>query len=74
MEKTPKKFLTKNILLIIAIIYLLLPIDLIPDRIPFFGNLDDAIFFVIALINKYIEWKKSEGGKEEDVQEGEIVR
>lgn len=74
MEKTPKKFLTKNILLIIAIIYLLLPIDLIPDSIPVFGNLDDTAFFVIALIKNYVDWKKSEGDKEEDVQEGEIVR
>ena len=51
-----------------------MPIDLIPDSIPVFGNLDDTAFFIIALIKNYVDWKKSEGDKEEDVQEGEIVR
>lgn len=74
---TSKTFLKKNILLIIAVIYLLLPIDLIPDRLPLVGNLDDATLFVIALIRKYIEWKKHvvrEDVKKDQVQEGEIVR
>ncbi len=72
-----KTFLKNNVFLILAIIYLILPIDLIPDRVPLFGNLDDATLFVLALIQKYVELKKEKEGeekKEEKVQEGEIVR
>jgi len=38
------------ILLIIAFIYLLSPIDLIPDIIPIIGWIDDAIFLIASII------------------------
>jgi uncharacterized membrane protein YkvA (DUF1232 family) len=50
-----------------AIIYLVSPIDLIPDPIPFFGFLDDAAVFTLVLgmglhseLGKYREWVRHE--------------
>lgn len=75
MSQTKSSFLQSNWLLIFAIVYLLLRVDLIPDAIPLFGNLDDAALILINLIQKYTEWKKQEQGdrKDENIQEGEIV-
>lgn len=75
MSQTKSSFLKSNWLLIFAIVYLLLRVDLIPDAIPLFGNLDDAALILINLIQKYTEWKKQEQGdrKDENIQEGEIV-
>jgi len=56
-KRTP---LIAKLLLGAAIGYLLLPFDLIPDFIPFFGQLDDLIvvpllvYMALKLIPKYI--------------------
>lgn len=48
-----------------ALIYVLCPIDLIPDAIPVFGYVDDVGVFTLALkiatidLDKYREWKKT---------------
>ncbi len=53
MKEKNKNFLKKHWLDIIAIIYLLLPIDLIPDAIPLFGFTDDVFLIIIDLIKTY---------------------
>jgi len=77
-KTVPNTFLAKNWLLILAIIYLILPVDLIPDVIPVFGSLDDSALLIINLIQKYILWKKEneqvESRTKENVKEGEIVK
>lgn len=51
-------FFKKNILLIIAIAYVLLPIDAIPDAIPLLGSLDDTALLVVDLIRRYVQYRK----------------
>jgi uncharacterized membrane protein YkvA (DUF1232 family) len=53
-----KKFFKKYWLFIVAIIYILLPTDFIPDLIPFFGGLDDSMLVVLGLIREYKMDKK----------------
>ena len=55
-----------------AIVYVVSPIDLIPDTIPGIGYIDDAAVIAACLkliesdLTEYIEWRK-ENGKELDV-------
>jgi len=73
----PNTFLSRNWLLIVAIIYLILPFDLIPDAIPVLGSLDDTALLIINLIQKYILWRReneqAESRTKGNVKEGEIV-
>lgn len=79
MEKK-KSFLEEYWLLIVVIIYILLPIDLIPDRVPLIGTLDDAGLLLVHIIQEYNRWRRENEGKEvsgtskSKVQEGEIVK
>lgn len=57
---TIKKFFQKNWLLTFAIIYLILPADLIPDIIPILGKADDTSILLFDLIRRYIEFKKTD--------------
>ncbi|MBU4487006.1 MAG: DUF1232 domain-containing protein [Candidatus Delongbacteria bacterium] len=61
-----KEIPTKSIVLTVgAILYFLMPIDLIPDMIPVFGYLDDIAVIGLVIkqigidLEKYEEWKKS---------------
>jgi len=48
-----KNFLKENWLLIIALLYLIWPIDAIADVIPVAGQTDDAILFLIEMIRRW---------------------
>jgi uncharacterized membrane protein YkvA (DUF1232 family) len=65
-----KKFIKENWLLIIAILYLIFPLDLIPDIIPVIGMADDTALLVVELIRRIVS-KKNSSSKE--IIEGEIV-
>jgi len=62
--KLPTKFddnwnkLFAIILIIIALIYDINPIDFIPDIAPFIGWIDDVVITLISIINAYINWRK----------------
>lgn len=53
-----KKFLENYWLFILSIIYIILPVDLIPDIIPFLGGLDDSALVILGLIKQYLDYKK----------------
>lgn len=48
-----KKFFKENWLIILAIIYLIWPIDIIPDVVPVAGQTDDSILLVIEMIRRW---------------------
>lgn len=54
-----------------ALLYVLSPVDLIPDFIPFFGLLDDAavvsacLFLVEQDLSRYKSWKESKAESEQ---------
>jgi len=45
----PRVALVDKLLVVGAIGYIVMPLDLIPDFIPFFGEIDDVYLLVIAL-------------------------
>ncbi len=53
-----KRFFKDNWLLVVAIVYLIIPVDLLPDIVPVLGKLDDSSIMVIELIKRYLDSKK----------------
>lgn len=47
-----KTFLKENWFLILAILYVLFPLDIIPDLAPILGTADDASLLVFELIRR----------------------
>ncbi|HNR53083.1 MAG TPA: YkvA family protein [Candidatus Dojkabacteria bacterium] len=53
-----KKFFKDRWIIIVALIYLILPIDFISDAIPLLGNVDDFTLLLAGLIKEYVDFKK----------------
>ena len=55
------------VIFLIALVYIISPIDLIPDYIIGFGQIDDAVilgsslYFLEKDLSKYKEWRNSKG-------------
>ncbi len=70
----PKVSMKTKLFFILSIIYVLSPIDLIPDLIPLRGQIDDLLVILIAiLVYKFQEFKRNLRKKpEETIIEGEF--
>jgi uncharacterized membrane protein YkvA (DUF1232 family) len=53
-------FFKKYWVFFLAIVYILLPTDLIPDIIPLFGGVDDSLILVLGLVKRYIDDRKGQ--------------
>ncbi|MBI2356900.1 DUF1232 domain-containing protein [Candidatus Dojkabacteria bacterium] len=58
MEDTKPSFVQKHWLLIVVLIYVLVPLDFLPDRLPVIGTLDDSLLLLIEVIRQYADYKK----------------
>ena len=47
-----------TIIILIALIYDISPVDFVPDIAPFIGWIDDIVITLISVINVYIQWRK----------------
>ena len=65
-----KSFLRENWLLVLALIYVLSPIDFIPDALLPVGFGDDLLVLLATLAKKYWDNKRN---KEDSIIEGEII-
>lgn len=77
-----RNLLKKHILLILALLYFLSPIDLVPDVIPGTGFLDDVLVVLGSLAFELLQiliekWRgkrsKKDRNDDENIVEGEIV-
>lgn len=68
-----KEFLKENFWLIFAIIYIVSPIDFIPDILPVLGFTDDIMILIATLIYRFIIYKGSKN-KKLNVKQAEIVK
>jgi uncharacterized membrane protein YkvA (DUF1232 family) len=55
-----KKLIKKHPLILIAVIYLILPWDLLPDFLGLLGFSDDLVITLLVLLRKYIQNKKGQ--------------
>ena len=67
-KNLPEKIQTKNkklskyvsiVLVILAIIYNVSPVDFIIDITPIIGFADDVVLTLAALVNLYMKWRKN---------------
>ena len=66
-----EQFLKKNWLILLAVLYFFIPIDLIPDILPVVGLGDDILVLLATGIIKYMKHRR--GNKKEKIMEGEII-
>jgi len=43
-----------------AAVYVLSPIDFLPDQIPLIGQTDDALVVMLEFVRRYYEYKKNQ--------------
>ena len=78
MEEVMRNFLKQNWVLIAAIIYVISPIDFIPDTLLPVGFADDIAVLLATLFIRYLKHRRDTKlqtnlHKNENVVEGEIV-
>lgn len=59
-ERTFFQYLKQNWISVLIIIYILSPIDFIPDAIMPIGTVDDVSLLIIEFLRQYIEYSKSD--------------
>lgn len=59
-----KEFIKEKWPILLALLYLILPIDIISDGVPFLGTVDDSVVLLASVIKQYIDFQK-ESKKEE---------
>lgn len=52
-----KEFFKQNWLLAFALLYIIFPIDIIPDALPLLGNTDDTVVLLAGMVKKYIDFR-----------------
>lgn len=58
LEKAKKKFYGSLVLLVLSIIYLISPIDLIPDILPPVTYIDDLVILGISCLSSWFSYRK----------------
>jgi uncharacterized membrane protein YkvA (DUF1232 family) len=53
-----KEFIKKRWPILLALLYLILPIDIISDGVPFLGTVDDSAVLLATIIKQYIDFQK----------------
>jgi len=66
-------FFKKYWIFILAVVYILLPTDLIPDIVPLFGSLDDSLLVVLGLIKRYLDYYQTHFKDRHIVSDGKRV-
>ena len=51
MKQTTLQKINITVVTVLAVIYVIIPIDIVPDLTPFLGFIDDAIAILIAIGN-----------------------
>lgn len=51
MKQTTLQKINMTVVTVLAIIYVIIPVDIVPDLTPFLGFIDDAIAVLIAIGN-----------------------
>ncbi len=67
LKKSADKKKMKYLLFILSILYVILPVDLIPDFTPIIGHLDDFVLVLVSISNLLNVLKKK------DVMSGDVV-
>ncbi len=69
-----KAFLKENWMLVAAVVYILFPIDFIPDFLPALGLTDDLGALLMAIVVRYTQHKRSfNKAQNSEVHKGEKV-
>ena len=65
-ESAKKRFIASLVMLVLAVIYFISPIDLIPDALFPVGYLDDIPLLIGTSIYSWLAYRKMKKGRERD--------
>ena len=69
-----RRFFKDNWALLLAMLYVLVPIDILPDFLPGLGWTDDLGALVLAFVIKFLQHLQREKQKKKDIIDGEVVK